>query len=164
METRIESSAASCPAIAPNVPSTPAERVAMAFFGSSGTLRPTIVAICAEPGMGREDVMSRVLALARAQGARVVRRDFRDATPGAACRSLVRLAKQLSEGGSLVAVGIYELPPSDESQVVRQARAIRRMRDAGAAVLLVVCVSSSFFERNEHRKLSSLRTMRAQAF
>ena len=26
------------------------------------------------------------------------------------------------------------------------------------------CVSSSFFERNEHRKLSSLRTMRAQAF
>lgn len=138
METRIESSAALCPAIAPNVPSTPAERVAMAFFGSGGTLRPTIVAICAEPGMGREDAMSRVLALAGAQGARVVRRDFRDATPGAACRSLVRLARQLSEGGSVVAVGIYELPPSDESQVVRQARAIRRMRDAGAAVLLVV--------------------------
>ena len=39
--------------------------------------------------------------------------------------------------------------------------ACARANELGGAA---TCVSSSFFERNEHRKLSSLRTMRAQAF
>lgn len=117
---------------------TPFERVLMALCDAHGSFKPGLVALCAEPGMGRHAILSAVLRHATEQGARVIRRDFSQASPATVSRSLVRLARQLVECANGTVVGLYEIPSSDESCVARQTRALRRMCEEGASVLLVL--------------------------
>lgn len=117
---------------------TPVERVLMALCDASGAFKPGLVALCAEPGMGRHGVLTAVLRHATELGTRVARRDFSEASPPAVSRSLVRLARQLADCPDVTVVGLYEIPSSDESCVARQARALRRMYEEGASVLLVL--------------------------
>ena len=117
----------------------PYKRVAMSFFDSDGSLGARLMALCAEPGMGCADVITAVLAEAACGGARVVRHTFRDASPESASRTLTRLARTLASEPGPIAVGLDELPPSDEACVLRQARALRKMWAAGISVLFSVC-------------------------
>lgn len=122
-----------------DVERAPYERVAIALFDRDGSLNSRVVAICAEPGMGRRSVVEAVLRRASEQGATVYRRDFARTFPQSASRSLVRLAKCIEDKGSRAVVGICDPPSSDEVSVARQATALRRMRDAGASVLIALC-------------------------
>ncbi|MBE5024461.1 hypothetical protein INF26_06285 [Olsenella sp. DSM 107455] len=83
-------------------------------------------------------VITRVLAEAARSGARVVRRGFSGASPESATRSLTRLARELDADSRLIAIGLDDLPPSDESCTLRQARALRKLWSAGALVLFSV--------------------------
>lgn len=111
------------------------ERVAMALFGDGEDGKARMVALCAEPGMGRREVLSGVLALASERGARVIRRDFAHSSAESACRSLVRLAGVLSNPQGPTVLGIEEIPPADEAAVHRLARAAHRMLDSGVSIL-----------------------------
>lgn len=97
--------------------------------------RPRLIAICAEPGMGRHKAISGALARLSRQGVQTIRRDFSASPPEAACRSLSRLAKRLSQTGEHVVVGIDDMPPSDEACVRRQARALRRVLETGSSAI-----------------------------
>lgn len=103
-----------------------------------GSLSARIIAFCAEPGMECGAVITRILAGAARSGARVVRRSFSGASPESATRSLTRLARELCTGSQPLAVGLDDLPPSDESCAPRQARALRKLWSAGALVLFSV--------------------------
>lgn len=116
----------------------PYEHVAMSLFQSDGTLGARIVCLCAEPGMGRRDVVTGILALAARNGARVFRRDLASSTQEEACTFLTRLARRVEQLGGSVVVGVDVIPPSDEAHVARQVRALRRVQAAGASVVVSV--------------------------
>lgn len=101
-------------------------------------LCPRIVAFCAEPGMECGTVITRILAEAARSGVRVVRRSFSGVSPESATRSLTRLARELGTDSRQIAIGLDDLPPSDESCTLRQARALRKLWSAGALVLFSV--------------------------
>lgn len=103
------------------------------FLGDCG--RPRMLALCAEPGMGRRDAMAELTMRAASEGVCVVRRDFRGQDAEAAARQTVRLAREVARRNQPVVVALDEIPPSDESCVRREARALRRMVEAGASVV-----------------------------
>lgn len=115
--------------------SAPCERVSMVFFEPDGSLAARLVGICAEPGMGSAEVITGVLAEAARRGAQVMRYSFSEATPESASRTLTRLARTLATGARPLALGLDGLPPSDESCVLRQARALRKMWASGISVI-----------------------------
>lgn len=97
-----------------------------------------IVAFCAEPGMECGAVITRILARAARSGTHVVRRSFSGVSPESATRSLTRLARELCADAQSIAIGLDDLPASDESCALRQARALRKLWSAGALVLFSV--------------------------
>lgn len=119
-------------------PSRPDDLVTSFLFNDDGAPIARIVAVCAEPGMGSDLLAASVVSRAVELGIRNVYRDYSSVTPAAASRSIVRLAKQLSYVSGPRIVGIFDIPPSDESCVARQARALRRMSDDGASVLFTI--------------------------
>ncbi len=116
----------------------PNDLVGIPLFGDDGTVSARMVAVCGEPGMGLGPLVTSVLSRASGLGVRTVYRSYATSSAAAASRSLVRLAKQLSGAQGGVVVGIDDIPPSDESCVARQARALRRMREDGASVLIAL--------------------------
>lgn len=112
------------------------ERFAMAFFGPDGTLEDRMVCLCAEPGSGRREILTHVLSIVSRLGVQVFRRNFEGSTPDAASRYLARKAREVEKLGTYAVVAFDSLPASDEVWAERQARALRRMSDSGAAVLM----------------------------
>ena len=110
----------------------------MALFGPGRHFEGRMVALCAEPGMGRKDVITGVLSLASQYGAQVCRRGFSGSTPEAACRYLTRKAREISNGDAPVVLGFDDIPPSDELCVLRQARALHRMWSSGVSVIFSI--------------------------
>lgn len=117
------------------VSGVPFERVAMALFGQDGQLDGHMVAICAEPGMGRRDVITSVLSRAAQRGALVYRRNLEGYSPEEACRFLTRKARDVSRNAGPVVIGLDDIPASDEVCVARQARALHRMWERGFSVV-----------------------------
>lgn len=119
-------------------PPAPSERIAMTLFEADGSVGSRLVALCAEPGMGKRDILTRILSRAARGGVRVVRRDCAQMSPESCCAMLARLAKRLPETGEQTIVGLDVIPPSDESRVARQARALRRLWEAGISVVFSI--------------------------
>lgn len=114
---------------------------------SSLPRHPMLTALCAEPGTGCADVIACALRWAERLGARVLRRDLGASSQESATQFLTRLARRLSQAEGTFVVGIDALPPSDESHVVRQARALRKMHASGASVIVsIVPEGSQLFE------------------
>lgn len=109
------------------------ERVAMTFFSGDG--RPHMVALCAEPGMGREDIITEMLERATSRGSKAIRRDFSPLSPETASRQLTKLARDAARRAGGVVVGIDNMPASDEACVARQVRALRKMWVSGTSVI-----------------------------
>lgn len=114
------------------------ERIAMAFYGDGSSAHGRLLAICAEPGMGRGDVISGLLEHGRRLGMRVLRRSLASASQEEASRVVTRMCRELSRVSDGSVVAFDDLPPSDEAHVERQARALRRLVGAGGSVLLTV--------------------------
>lgn len=117
---------------------TASERVARALFGSVGVCEARIVALCAEPGMGCSEILTSTVSEAVARDMRVIRRSFAGVSPEAASRALTRLARKVSTEEASLLVCFDEIPPSDELDVDRQARALRRLWLSGVSVLFSV--------------------------
>lgn len=117
---------------------TPYERVAMLFFGPHGSEGARMVAICAEPGMGRHDVISGVLAQAERAGLRVTRKGLGSTSAEDATRILTRAARLAEHGDGRAAIAFDDIPASDEGCIVRQARALRRLVSSGASVIFSI--------------------------
>lgn len=121
------------------------KRVVQGSGGSISQLppHPLLVAFCAEPGMGCDEVTSHALRWAARLGARVLRRDLGASSQESATQFLTRLAKRVSQMEGAVMVGLDALPPSDEPHVARQARALRKMRSAGVHVVISLAPEGS---------------------
>lgn len=116
----------------------PIDRVCSMLFGPEGPLGFKMVAICSEPGMDERAIVTDVLSRAARSGSRVTRRDFSGCSPETASRSLARLARKLASSEEPCVVGIEQIPPSDEAFVAKQARALKRMWDAGASIVFTL--------------------------
>ena len=99
---------------------------------------PRAIALCAEPDMGADELLSETVALARQRGDKIIWRDFTSVAPNSVSRSLVRLAGLYSAPQQHVLLGIRDLPPSDEGCVHRQVRALRRLVAAGVSVIFTL--------------------------
>ena len=111
----------------------PTRNIVSMFFGLRGST--TMLCICAEPGFGQEGVISDLIAEAARRGYRAFRYDLRSKGPDAASSEIVRVARRASRTDQPVVVAFDSIPPSDESCVRRQARALRRMWEAGVPVV-----------------------------
>lgn len=112
------------------------ERVATFLLGEGDV--PRVVALCAEPGSGRREALSGALDEASSRGWHVIRRDLRGLTPGKAIERILRASRRaLAEDGPVV-VCFDEVPPADEGDVARIARALRRLETGGVPVALSV--------------------------
>lgn len=100
--------------------------------------QPTIVVLCAEPGLGRRDTIRAVLAHVVSEGGHVVRKDFSDVNISLATRQLVRLAHEVYLPQRLCVIGIDRLPMEEANCIKRQIRALRRLVQRGASVVLSV--------------------------
>lgn len=110
------------------------------FVSPDGT---RMLAICAEPGLGEEAVLSEVLGALSQHGCSVSRRDFSRLDSAVATSDLVRLARSVSRSAVGSVVVLDGLPASDEACARRQARAIRKMWDAGARVIFTLYPEAS---------------------
>lgn len=117
---------------------TATQRVIRTLFGAAGGCEARIVALCAEPGMGRSEILTAAVSEAAARHMRVVRRSFACVSPETASRALARLARKTSPEESPLLVCLDEIPPSDELHVDRQARALRRLWLSGVSVVFSV--------------------------
>ena len=95
-----------------------------------------MIALCAEPGLCQEEVVTALLSDCLCRGYKVFRYDLRLKECTSASDLMVRVARRTSRLGSCVAVAFEHIPPSDESQVRRQVRALRKMWEAGVSVIL----------------------------
>lgn len=96
-----------------------------------GGRRTRMIGICAEPGMGRRDLITRLIRTASKDGLRTSRHDLSTRDSESASALIVRVARESSRRPEPSLVAFDELPPSDESCVRRQARALKRMWEAG---------------------------------
>lgn len=101
------------------------------------------VAICAEPGLGQEGLITCALNESARLGARVIRCDFRLRDSEYASKAIVRTARRACGYSGPVAVGFDNVPPADESAARREARALRRMRQSGISVVLTLVPEAS---------------------
>lgn len=115
--------------------STAYERIAMSFFCSGQPVEPRMFALCAEPGMGRRDIITGVLGQSEDAGLKTLRRNLYGRTPEEASRLLTRVAREVSYSTDHTVVAFDEIPPSDEACVARQARALRRVLARGHSVV-----------------------------
>lgn len=95
-----------------------------------GGPRTRMIALCAEPGVGRTDIITDALGGVSAAGLTTLRRDLSSLDPDAAARLMVRTSRQACSEREVV-VAFDRVPPSDEGCVRREARALRRMWEAG---------------------------------
>ena len=105
------------------------------FRGSS----PRMLAICSEPGFCQDLVLADILDSAARQGLRVLRHDLTGRDAGSASTLMVRASRHACGLRCEAVVGFDSVPPSDESCVRRQARALRRMWEAGISVVFTIC-------------------------
>lgn len=105
---------------------------ALRSFASTAVSR--LLAICTEPGLGASVIMTELSARCSASGFPVKRCDLSRLDPSRASEVLVRLARSASrsDGGTIFLFD--RIPPSDESSVRRQARALKKMWEAGVPV------------------------------
>lgn len=96
-----------------------------------GGRRTRMIGICAEPGMGRRNLITRLIRTASKDGLRISRHDLSTRDSESASALIVRVARESSRRPEPSLVAFDELPPSDESCVRRQARALKRMWEAG---------------------------------
>lgn len=102
-----------------------------------------LIALCAEPGMGKSAVLSDLLLRADAAGIRSVHRAYHGQDAESVAPHLVKLARDVSRLDVPVVVVLEELPPADESCVRRMARALRKMALAGAHVVFSLVPEAS---------------------
>lgn len=105
------------------------ERLSGLLFGDGARAR--LIGICAEPGSGRGDLVTHLLNTAFKAGFKVSRHNLVTHDASSASDLVVRVARRSSRQQGPRMVAFDELPPSDESCVRRQARALRRMWEAG---------------------------------
>lgn len=99
---------------------------------------PRLYAICVEPGMGLHQLTDELIALGKSRGYDCVVRRMGGFSPDYSARVFSRVAREVSEPPERHAYIFMNVPPSDESSVARQARAIRRLAEAGALVVFTI--------------------------
>ena len=95
-----------------------------------------MLALCSEPGCGSREVVAEFLRRSSSSGARSVRHDLAHLDPEVATKFIVRTARSLTKRHEELVVAFENIPASDESCTLRQARAFQRIRDAGITVCL----------------------------
>lgn len=96
-----------------------------------GGRRTRMIGICAEPGMRRRSLITQLVCVASKEGLRIYRHDLSARDSESASALIVRVARESSRRSEPSLVAFDELPPSDEACVRRQARALKRMWEAG---------------------------------
>lgn len=112
------------------------ESLAESFFGDFDA--PRMLGLCAEPGMGCEELVNYVVERASSMGVLVVRRNFGSCSAAVAARTIVRVVRELGGEAGPALLALEEVPPADESTVERAARALRRAMRLGACVVVSV--------------------------
>lgn len=99
-----------------------------------------IIGLCAEPGIGGSKFIEELKAGFAREKLPVRFRNFGAQEPERATRTLVRFSNgTVAEASAPRAVVFLEgLPPSDEAHVQRQVRAIRKVAEGCAAVVVAV--------------------------
>lgn len=95
-----------------------------------------IIALCAEPGMGKGLAVADAVSRASERGMRVFRRSYRGTPADTAVAHIVKTARTVLRLTAPPLVALEDVPPFDESCVRRAARAIRRMAQCGAVVVV----------------------------
>lgn len=113
--------------------SLPYARIASSLM--RGDAHTRMIALCAEPGLGRHNVITDVLSIAAQRGLRVVRHGLWGRDPSSAASLMVRVARTVSRAGCGSLVAFDDVPASDEACVRRQARALRRLWEAGVSTI-----------------------------
>lgn len=111
----------------------PIRNITSLFFGLREST--SMLAICAEPGFCQEDVITDLLGEAAKRGVKVLRYNLRFKGCVEASDEVVRVARRTSRLQCSSVVAFDSLPPSDEASARRQARALRRMWEAGVSVV-----------------------------
>ena len=110
--------------------------LAESFFGDFDT--PRMLGLCAEPGMGREELVNDIVGRATSMGVLVVHRRLGGCSAVVAARTIVRVVRELGGEAGPALLVLEEVPPADESGVERMARALRRALRLGACVVISV--------------------------
>ena len=117
------------------------DRLARMLFGDGQRTR--MIGICSEPGMGRRALVTSILRVAAEAGCRVSRHDVTSRDSASASELVVRVARESSRRAEQCIAAFDELPPSDESCVRRQARALKRMWEAGVHTVFSLAPEAS---------------------
>lgn len=96
------------------------------------------VAICAEPGMGRHDLVSEVISGAKQRGFTIFSRELRTYGPDKAVRAVSRLARDSVKPGTRTLVALENVPSLDEREVARFVGALEKVAGRGASVVLTL--------------------------
>lgn len=102
-----------------------------------------MLALCAEPGMGRTEVINGIVGRAKARGDRVVSRKLQGMDSESAAKLIVRLAREVSAESQQTLVALYDVPAGDESCVYREARALLRLYHSGVSVVMSLLPEAS---------------------
>lgn len=96
--------------------------------------------LCAEPGMGKSYLASKIVMKAREEQRTTHYYALEKLSPETACARVVRYCRDLglkSDNASRPLVVFDGIPAGDEAQIHREARALRRLSDLG--VQIIVC-------------------------
>lgn len=102
-----------------------------------------MLALCAEPGMGRTEAINGIVGRAKAREVRVVSRRLRGMDPESATKLIVRLAREVSADSQQTLLALYDVPAGDESCVHREARALLRLYHSGVSVVMSLLPEAS---------------------
>ena len=101
-----------------------------------------ILVVCSEPGYLPDGLLSDVAHLAKRDKASVRSRSFDGLSSASATEALVKFARSvrasLKDAACSRLIVLDNLPPSDESEIARQASALGRIAKMGASVLLSI--------------------------
>lgn len=104
-----------------------------------GTTVGHVFVICAEPGMGKTSAVSHVLNSLDSRANRTKYIDLTTNGPAGATSRMVKTCRDMARmktDDNVVTLAFDNVPSSDESEVQKQARAIRKLAQAGCNVVL----------------------------
>ena len=116
----------------------PFGRVAMSFSAVTEQGSPCYLAICSEPGMGGRSIASLLVAEMAQKGFATISRSLAAMGTTEIVRFLSRLARESIKPNVTTLLLLEDVPPLDEDEVARVARAIRKVERPEVSILVTL--------------------------
>ncbi|MDM8270727.1 bacterial transcriptional activator domain-containing protein [Thermophilibacter provencensis] len=109
-----------------------------ALFEASSRGEQLLLAICAEPGMGRHDLVGEIVSEAQRRSFVIHSRQLRSSGPNKAVRTLSRLARDVIKPDARTLLVLENVPSFDEHEVSRFVTALGKAMLPGVSVVLTL--------------------------